>query len=31
MKTARFAFALLALLLIAPWQSAKAADVICYN
>jgi len=31
MKTARFVLALLALLLIAPWQSAKAADVICYN
>ena len=31
MKTARFVLALLALSLIAPWQSAKAADVICYN
>ncbi len=31
MKTVRFVFALLALSLIAPWQSAKAADVICYN
>src|SRR6476646_1767817 len=31
MKTVRFALALLALSLIAPWQSAKAADVICYN
>ena len=31
MKTVRFVLALSALLLIAPWQSAKAADVICYN
>ena len=31
MKTVRFVLALLALSLIAPWQSAKAADVICYN
>ena len=31
MKTARFVLALLALSLIAPGQSAKAADVICYN
>ena len=31
MKTVRFVFALFALSLIAPWQSAKAADVICYN
>src|SRR5215813_10361021 len=31
MKTVRFAFALLALAATAPWQSAKAADVICYN
>jgi putative spermidine/putrescine transport system substrate-binding protein len=31
MKTVRFAFALLALAVTAPWQSAKAADVICYN
>ncbi|NKB16800.1 MAG: extracellular solute-binding protein, partial [Sphingomonadales bacterium] len=31
MKTVRFVLALLAPLLIAPWQSAKAADVICYN
>ena len=27
----RLVLALLALTLIAPWQSAKAADVICYN
>src|SRR3954451_11147417 len=31
MKTVRFVLALLALSLIAPRQSAKAADVICYN
>src|SRR6266567_8559578 len=31
MKTVRFALALLALSLVAPLQSAKAADVICYN
>jgi putative spermidine/putrescine transport system substrate-binding protein len=31
MKTVRFVLALLALLLFAPLQSAKAADVICYN
>jgi putative spermidine/putrescine transport system substrate-binding protein len=31
MKTVRFVLAMLALSLIAPWQSAKAADVICYN
>ena len=31
MKTVRFVLALLALSLVAPWQSAKAADVICYN
>jgi len=31
MKIVRFAFALLALAATAPWQSAKAADVICYN
>jgi putative spermidine/putrescine transport system substrate-binding protein len=31
MKTARFVLMLLALPLMAPWQSAKAADVICYN
>ena len=31
MKTVRFALILLALSLLAPWQSAKAADVICYN
>ncbi|SDN49419.1 ABC transporter substrate-binding protein [Afipia sp. GAS231] len=31
MKTVRFVLALLALSLIAPLQSAKAADVICYN
>src|SRR5207253_5218077 len=31
MKTVRFVLALFALSLIAPWQSAKAADVICYN
>jgi putative spermidine/putrescine transport system substrate-binding protein len=31
MKTARFVLFLLALSLVAPWQSAKAADVICYN
>jgi len=31
MKTVRFALALLALALVAPLQSAKAADVICYN
>ena len=31
MKTVRFVLALLALSLIAPGQSARAADVICYN
>ena len=31
MKTVRLVLALLALTLIAPWQSARAADVICYN
>src|SRR6266568_997384 len=31
MKTVRFVLALLVLSIIAPWQSAKAADVICYN
>ena len=31
MKTVRFVLALLALSLLAPLQSAKAADVICYN
>ena len=31
MKAVRFVLALLALPLIAPWQSAKAADVICCN
>jgi len=31
MKIARFVLALLALSQIAPRQSAKAADVICYN
>ena len=31
MKTARFVLFLLALSLLAPWQSAQAADVICYN
>jgi putative spermidine/putrescine transport system substrate-binding protein len=31
MKIVRFALTLLALSLVAPWQSAKAADVICYN
>src|ERR1700680_4403413 len=31
MKTVRFVLTLLALSLMAPWQSAKAADVICYN
>jgi putative spermidine/putrescine transport system substrate-binding protein len=31
MKIVRFVLALLALSLIAPLQSAKAADVICYN
>src|SRR5256886_17537792 len=31
MKTVRLALALLALSLVAPLQSAKAADVICYN
>ena len=31
MKTVRFVLALLALSLVAPGQSAKAADVICYN
>jgi putative spermidine/putrescine transport system substrate-binding protein len=31
MKISRFALTLLALTFLAPWQSAKAADVICYN
>jgi putative spermidine/putrescine transport system substrate-binding protein len=31
MKTVRFALTLLALSFLAPWHSAKAADVICYN
>ena len=31
MKTVRFALTLLVLSFLAPWQSAKAADVICYN
>src|SRR5260370_22644427 len=31
MKTVRLFLALLVLSLIAPWQSGKAADVICYN
>ena len=31
MKTVRFVLALLALSLFAPGQSARAADVICYN
>ena len=31
MKTVRFALTLLALSILAPWQSAKAADAICYN
>ena len=31
MKTVRVALALLAFCLLAPWQSANAADVICYN
>ena len=31
MKTARFVLTLLVLSLVAPLQSAKAADVICYN
>jgi putative spermidine/putrescine transport system substrate-binding protein len=31
MKTVRFALMLLALCALAPWQTAKAADVICYN
>src|SRR6201990_1414380 len=31
MKTVRFALVLLALSLLAPLQSARAADVICYN
>ena len=31
MKAVRFVLALLALSLFAPLQSAKAADVICYN
>ena len=31
MKTVRFVLALLALAMVAPLQSAKAADVICYN
>ena len=31
MKIVRFALFLLALSCLAPWQAAKAADVICYN
>jgi hypothetical protein len=31
MKTVRFVLSLLALSFLAPWPSAKAADVICYN
>ena len=31
MKTVRFALFLLAFAVVAPWQSAQAADVICYN
>jgi putative spermidine/putrescine transport system substrate-binding protein len=31
MKAVRFALVLLTLSILAPWQSAKAADVICYN
>ena len=31
MRSVRIALILLALSLMAPWQSAKAADVICYN
>src|SRR5260370_32840740 len=31
MKTVRFVLTLIGVLLVAPWQSAKAADVICYN
>ena len=31
MKTVRFGLMLLALCVLAPWQTAKAADVICYN
>src|SRR6201987_2643812 len=31
MKIVRFALILLALCKLAPWQTAKAADVICYN
>ena len=31
MRSIRLALILLALSLMAPWQSAKAADVICYN
>src|SRR3974377_2589927 len=31
MKIVRVALALLAFGLLAPWQSANAADVICYN
>ena len=31
MKTVRFALILLALAFLAPWQSARAADVVCYN
>jgi putative spermidine/putrescine transport system substrate-binding protein len=31
MKTVRFVLTLLALSFLAPWQSAEAADVICYN
>jgi len=30
-KTCRLAFALFALMLMSSWQSARAADVICYN
>ena len=31
MKVVRFVLALLALSLLAPLQSAEAADVVCYN
>jgi len=31
MKTVRLVLALFALTLVAPWHSAQAADVICYN
>jgi putative spermidine/putrescine transport system substrate-binding protein len=31
MRSVRLALILLALSLVAPWQSAEAADVICYN